>query len=137
MHYFYIMGLVRSDSLVTCLHPNWSIAPMLLAYKKLLWIINTTCTSETMFINAWARSSHWWQLSMAVGSIDFLPVNDKTMHPPGTISSERDLRNSEKSFWNCSMYESKTLCGLILDMYILPLFMAVLALLSSPGGTCT
>ncbi|KAK3022092.1 hypothetical protein RJ639_045936 [Escallonia herrerae] len=37
---------------------------------------------------------------------DILPMNDKTTRPPGTISSERDLRNNEKSFWNCTRQQN-------------------------------
>ncbi|CAK9185557.1 unnamed protein product, partial [Ilex paraguariensis] len=50
-------------------------------------------TCETMLIRAGAKSSgHWWQLSSAEGSLDLRPINDDTMRPLGTISSERDLR---------------------------------------------
>jgi hypothetical protein len=51
-----------------------------------------------------------------VGSVDLLPMNDKSMQPPGTISFERDFRNDEKSFWNCNEYASNTQSELDFDI---------------------
>ena len=45
-----------------------------------------------------------------------LPRKVRNIRPPETISSERKLKNAEKSRWNCSKKAGHTLGGLDLVM---------------------
>jgi len=64
--------------------------------NKLIWY-----TSKTRSRREFDSNVQKWQQSLYNGSLRvFLPMKVRTIRPLETISSERNLRNMVKSFWN-------------------------------------
>ena len=103
------------------------MCPKLLEINMIKYLI----TSKTMSLSFSPTNSQMQRGS----SLLMLPMVVRTILPPGTSSSARDLRQTVKSLLNCSKYWLNTAGGLVFAIYMFPLLSASPSLVTMPFGT--